>query len=424
MNNEVTLEDVMSIAFLVPIAEPEIHPSDVRTQWGVHVNVIGLSGPGKTSRIRKAARAIGIDFHPIFCGTKQPEDFTGAWAQTPGGQYAITVEPVLAAVRRVIATGSGVLFLDELTTASARTQAAGLSLVDERLCGDHALPNKVRTCSAMNPPEYAAGGFAITAPLANRMMHYHYPVPSRDAWCQWLQGIQNPCITITNGEQYVINHWNQEWPGVVGSTIGVMHKFTDEHLHNQPKPDEEASSGAWPSHRTWYHAIRSITTIRCLRDLIPVDVRGVKDPAEQKQIKQNKIDELEKTFMKGFLGEAVAVDWFARSRDLHLPTPVEMLTQGWAVDTIRLDRTYAAFSGMSEFIKTLPNTADSAPYAAAAWGMVNQAIQAGLADVAVRHAGILAPNWGRKCAYQQVVSAASPVIRTLLDEGALNLAGV
>ena len=60
--------------------------------------------------------------------------------------------------RRLAAAGSGLLFLDELTTAPPAVQAAMLRVVLERAVGDLALPREIRIVAAANPPGIAADG--------------------------------------------------------------------------------------------------------------------------------------------------------------------------------------------------------------------------------------------------------------------------
>jgi len=46
----------------------------------------------------------------------------------------------------------------------------------ERVVGDVTLPEDVSVIAAANPPEQAAGGWDLSAPLANRFCHLEWPV--------------------------------------------------------------------------------------------------------------------------------------------------------------------------------------------------------------------------------------------------------
>ena len=70
--------------------------------------------------------------------------------------------------------GRGLLFLDELSTAPPAVQAALLRVVLERAVGDLELPEEIAVVAAANPPEQAADGWDLSAPLANRLCHLYW----------------------------------------------------------------------------------------------------------------------------------------------------------------------------------------------------------------------------------------------------------
>ena len=49
----------------------------------------------------------------------------------------------------------------------------------ERVVGDLELPDEVVVVAAANPPEFAAGGWDLSAPLANRFCHLDWPVEAQ-----------------------------------------------------------------------------------------------------------------------------------------------------------------------------------------------------------------------------------------------------
>ncbi len=77
------------------------------------------------------------------------------------------------------------LFLDEVSTAPPVVQAALLRVVLERTVGDLPLPDVVTVIVAANPPELAADGWDLAAPLANRFCHLDWSIDAR----QWAEGI-------------------------------------------------------------------------------------------------------------------------------------------------------------------------------------------------------------------------------------------
>jgi hypothetical protein len=58
-------------------------------------------------------------------------------------------------------------------------QAALLRVVLERTVGDLSLPADVAVVAAANPPEQAADGWDLSAPLANRLCHLRWEVTPR-----------------------------------------------------------------------------------------------------------------------------------------------------------------------------------------------------------------------------------------------------
>ena len=146
----------------------------------VPVLLWGAPGTGKTSAIRAMAEAMGLPCETVIASIREPSDFAGlpVVAQgdpvtgngKSGGSAVVRFAPPLWALRLAEA-GTGLLFLDELSTAPPAVQAALLRVVLERTVGDLALPADVAVVAAANPPEQAADGWDLSAPLANRLCH-------------------------------------------------------------------------------------------------------------------------------------------------------------------------------------------------------------------------------------------------------------
>ena len=342
----VSLEQFLCAAMLVPLADPR----DSATIWGVPINLVGLSGIGKTARIRAVGKAIGVTVHPVYAATKQPEDFSGALVPTPDG---VIVECILPAARKCIAEGSGIIHLDEISCARPATQSALLSFVDERRIGDQLLPPKVRTLLSMNPPEYAAGGHDLEPPLANRMGWKEMTPPTVSSWSSWLLDEQGEDLEpLTDGEARVRMHFHNVWPGVKGLATAFMHAKGDDMLHDQPKPDDDKSSGPWPSPRTWTWALRAIATVRCLQ--LPSD--------------------LELEFVQCLVGEGPALEWAEYAATANLPDPQDMLTKGWKANTQRLDISFGAINAMIDFVKSRPDAKEQEHFAVAAWKIIEASV--------------------------------------------------
>jgi hypothetical protein len=157
----------------------------------VPVLLWGAPGTGKTSVITAMAAAAGWPCETVLASIREPSDFAGlpvmhrgtAPGQGAGdaahGQGAASASVEFAPPRWAVtlaAAGHGLVFFDEISTAPPAVQAALLRVVLERTVGDLTLPAPVSVAAAANPPEQAADGWDLSAPLANRLCHLDWPV--------------------------------------------------------------------------------------------------------------------------------------------------------------------------------------------------------------------------------------------------------
>lgn len=349
-----TLEDVIITCLMTPRHDP-FKPECI---WGLPLNIIGLSGCGKSERVVHACRSINLTHQVVFPASKQPEDFGGAPFATEDG---IVIECILPQANVLINKGAGVLFIDELSTARPAVQASALGLVNDRRVGDHILPPKVRVLCAMNPAEYAAGGFILEAPLANRMMHISYDPPTAEEWVDWLTDA-NPRTfqTATDAEARVQQGWHTHWSQLRGLLAGFVQANRTK-LHMQPKPDDPNAGGPWPSHRMWHWAGRAIAAARCLN--MPKDV--------------------ENTVIQGCVGEGILQEWAEWIAKADLPSPEDMLTKAWMPDRNRLDVTLAAITSMTAWVTEIRDKAIQAQFTTLAWQLVQRVIDNSIPDIAV-----------------------------------------
>jgi hypothetical protein len=147
----------------------------------VPVLLWGAPGTGKTSAIRAMAEAMGLPCETVIASIREPSDFAGLPVVT--GDVVRFAPPLWAT--RLAEAGTGVLFLDELSTAPPAVQAALLRVVLERTVGDLTLPDDVAVVAAANPPEQAADGWDLSAPLANRLCHLSWETSPRGIAGGW-----------------------------------------------------------------------------------------------------------------------------------------------------------------------------------------------------------------------------------------------
>jgi MoxR-like ATPase len=160
---------------------PAVEALGVAVAARVPVLLWGAPGTGKTSAIRAMAQIMGLPCETVIASIREPSDFAGLPIVV--GDEVRFAPPAWA--RRLAEAGHGLLFLDELSTAPPAVQAALLRVVLERAVGDLMLPDAVAVVAAANPPEQAADGWDLSAPLANRLCHLAWhadPLSVRTGW--------------------------------------------------------------------------------------------------------------------------------------------------------------------------------------------------------------------------------------------------
>ncbi len=175
-------------------------------------------------------------------------------------------------------------------------QAALLRPLTDRWVGDLRLPESTRFVLAANPPEIAADGWELSAPLANRMVHLDWSVPG-DVVADGLARGFAP-VEVPTAPTAAVAREEQRARVLVG---GFLHHRRDL---VSAVPASQADAGrAYPTPRTWEKAARLFGHAWAL---------GVGEGVVR-------------VLLAGTIGSAAAIEFLQWQRALDLPDPEEIL---------------------------------------------------------------------------------------------------
>ena len=340
---------------------------------GVPVVLWGSPGTGKTSVVRALGASFGWPVEVVVGSIREPTDFAGLPVVVDGGVRLAA--PAWAG--RLAVAGQGLLFLDELTTAPPAVQAAMLRVVLERVVGDLELPPGVRVVAAANPPEQAADGWELAAPLANRLVHLDWPVDAAAVAEGLAVGFPAP-----SAERY-------STPDPVRlvaarAAVAAFLKVRPTLVLQVPSIASMAGRG-WPSPRSW----EAVAVLWGTCDTVGAD------------------PDVRAALVTGAVGEGAGIEFLSWLANADLPDPEAVLADPDSFELPeRSDRAFAVLTAVAS-VAIAHGDADSW---AAAWRVLAKATTAA-PDVATLVAQSLAAARPHGAALPSQVLELMPVLR-------------
>lgn len=276
----------------------------VAVQVGIPIVLWGVSGTGKTSRIRQLEQALARHLWPLSLAELEPTDMIGFpfTDDTPTGKVVRFAPP--AWVREVVAADGGIVLFDELNRVmSVQVLNAAQRIIHERRVGDLMLPAGTSFVAACNPAG-RSGTLPLTSSFANRCLHVEW---SRSV-NEWRAGVLEgwpfeppPMLPST-------------WKALVPAKSGIVTGF----LASRPtlldaEPDDPHAAGqAWPSGRSWEMAWTMMAALAAL---------GFSDKSPESILA-----------VRAAVGEGAGKEWRQFITCIDLPDPESILADPDAAD--------------------------------------------------------------------------------------------
>lgn len=266
-------------------------------QAGTPIVLWGISGTGKTSRMRQLEQALVRRLWSLSLAELEPTDLIGfpITEDSPTGKVVRFAPPAWA--REVAANGDGIVLFDELNrVVSVQVLNAGQRIIHERRVGDLVLPERTSFVAACNPAG-RSGTLPLTSAFANRCLHVEW----QRSFAEWREGVlqgwpvEEPRILPSS------------WRSLISAKSGIVAGF----LASRPtlldaEPDDPHEAGqAWPSGRTWEMGWTMLAALGAL---------GYSDKSPESILA-----------MRAAVGEGAGKEWRQFITRLDLPDPESIL---------------------------------------------------------------------------------------------------
>jgi len=226
------------------------------TEAGHHTPVMlwGPPGVGKSQMIAQVAAKHQVPLIDIRLSQMEPSDLRGIPFRA-GELVEWAIPAMLPDAKRH--GQSGILFLDEITSAPPSVSAAAYQLILDRKLGAYEIPDGWAIFAAGNRQGDRGVTYTMPAPLANRFSHFDFDI-NTDDWVAW---------AYRNG---------------IDDRIIAFIRFRPELLFDF---DPAHNPAAFPSPRSWEFAHRALQKFEHPHELLLGSLQACVGPAAGIEIK-------------------------------------------------------------------------------------------------------------------------------------------
>ena len=274
----------------------------------------GPPGTGKSSAVASMCETIGVPYEVVIASIREPSDFSGLPVVK---EEQVEFAPPRWA-KRLSDAGGGLLFLDEISTASARGSSCAFESGAGTGGGRFVVTGRTIDSGSREPSDQAADGWDLSSPLANRFCHLDWLVDPVGVATGLMAGFPSPRVPNLPGG------WEKQIPSgaaLVGGFLAVRPS-----LVIQPPTERALAGKAWPSPRTWEMLSKLLAAAQVL-DASPEIIRNL---------------------VIGCVGEGAGIEFLTWLQELDLPDPeIALRDPDGVVFPDRGDRLYAALSAVA-----------------------------------------------------------------------------
>lgn len=220
----------------------------------VPLYIEGRPGTGKTATIQAVAQWLDRPLVTIIGATRDRTDF-GGWPRYSEKEDRVRVYPFPWVEELVRAGERGILFLDEIN-ASEEIFPVLLRVIAERVIGDVRFEGDV--IAAGNPEELSVAGLTLPAPVANRVLHYHWKTLPEE----WADGMVLGFASVMGSPPPIPSRETVEAETAAVRVLAAS--YIRRNPHALDDPPKGRTNVPYPSPRTWDLLARFLGAARAL----------------------------------------------------------------------------------------------------------------------------------------------------------------